>query len=158
MTNSLRTLIAVLPLLDAMSCDTSPTKRGPHSAAVVLVKPIEWSAGPVDNSACLSCHKSFGTESMAAGHLEARVTCAVYHGASGAHRLGKTLLPEADLVWGRKDVEALCKECHTGHKSPLKVLSFRLQWAGKTRPNGRRIAAGSICTDCHGEHTMCDKG
>ncbi|MEW6355041.1 MAG: hypothetical protein AB1696_01840 [Planctomycetota bacterium] len=66
----------------------------------------------------------------------------------------KTSPPKTDIVWGREDIEYLCRECHKAHKSPLKVLSFRIHWAGKTRPNGRVIAAGAICTDCHGEHTI----
>ncbi|HQK95922.1 MAG TPA: hypothetical protein PLD23_20665 [Armatimonadota bacterium] len=63
-----------------------------------------------------------------------------------------------DFLFGRLEIEPLCKSCHpTGHKDQTKVDAFLAEWRGKQRPNGRTILDSSVCTDCHGEHALPKK-
>ena len=147
-----------LVVLELASCNTLPREEGGTSSALPVVKPLDQSLGPVSNSVCVRCHEPFDSEPLALSHLKQRIPCVACHGPSDAHGLDRTPRAKTDWVWARAEVESLCKECHKGHKSPLKVLSFRMKWGGKTRPNGRVIGAGAICTDCHGGHVIpCKK-
>jgi hypothetical protein len=58
-----------------------------------------------------------------------------------------------DQLFGRGEVGDMCSACHEVHTDVRKVETFRKEWLGKTRPNGRVITKASICTDCHGTHS-----
>lgn len=67
----------------------------------------------------------------------------------------ETLMTPPDILYGRTEVEAMCTHCHpTHHKDLEKVEGFRAKWLGKKRENGRGIQEDSVCTDCHGLHTI----
>jgi hypothetical protein len=66
----------------------------------------------------------------------------------------ETMMTSPDILWGRKEVEKMCRVCHGQHKNPSAVEAFRKEWGGKKRENGRSINRESICTDCHGLHTI----
>jgi len=67
------------------------------------------------------------------------------------------LMTKPDILYGRTEVEPMCKGCHVSHKDPNAVAAFRREWAGRTRPNGRAVTDESICTDCHGTHNIMKK-
>jgi hypothetical protein len=67
------------------------------------------------------------------------------------------LMTKPDRLFGRAEVEDMCRGCHQPHKKPEAVEAFLSQWAGRTRPNGRAVTAESVCTDCHGTHNIVKK-
>jgi len=82
------------------------------------------------------------------------VTCAHCHGESVAHMHDETMMTSPDVLWGRTEVDAMCKHCHSACKDTEVVRAFRKKWLGNKRENGRAVTANSICTDCHGRHTI----
>ena len=120
-------------------------------------KEVKPGGGPADNSGCVVCHMYFDGEALIVQHAKKKIMCVTCHGPSEPHRIDETLRTKPDILWGRSQVEGLCRQCHKAHKSPAKVEAFRQEWSGKARPSGRFIGEGSICTDCHGEHTIPPK-
>lgn len=109
---------------------------------------------PEDNSLCLLCHANFRDEELAARHLGQGITCAHCHGISYEHMDDETSRTKPDILFGRAEVAAFCRRCHSQHQRPEKVAAFLNEWKGKTRPNGRLILQQAMCTDCHGEHAI----
>jgi hypothetical protein len=67
----------------------------------------------------------------------------------------ESMMVPPDILYGRTEVEAMCKQCHQqDHKSPQAVEAFRQKWGGRKRENGRNVTENSICADCHGRHTI----
>ena len=109
---------------------------------------------PSNNSQCLVCHGDLKTEILATVHLDKGITCAKCHGPSVHHMQDEMLMTKPDILFGRAQVDNMCRDCHAEHKNPEAVEQFRQKWLGRTRPNGRTITAQSICTDCHGTHNI----
>ncbi len=106
------------------------------------------------NDDCKVCHIDFANEKLSVTHLEHKISCAKCHGPSVEHMHDEQGMTEADIKYGRSEVKPFCRTCHGEHKHPEKVAAFRKEWEGKTRPNGRSVTAGSVCTDCHGKHVV----
>ncbi len=106
------------------------------------------------NEYCNVCHVDFVKEELSVVHLKNDMACSACHGPSVEHMHDEQGMTRADIKFGRAEVDKFCKSCHGEHKNPDKVAAFRETWQGKTRPNGRAITAGSICTDCHGRHVV----
>lgn len=112
-----------------------------------------------DNSTCMVCHMDFQFEDLSQTHEVAGVPCARCHGFSAAHQMDEMSATTPDFLFGRKEIPGLCSACHEdGHANPDAVDAFREQWRGKQRPNGRSVAADSVCTDCHGNHAIAKQG
>jgi len=110
---------------------------------------------PSDNGLCLVCHLKFAEGDSIAGHSSEGITCAHCHGRSEDHMNDESMMTPPDILYGRSEVEALCGQCHERpHKYPQAVEAFRRKWGGEKRENGRNITEDSICTDCHGRHTI----
>ena len=107
-----------------------------------------------DNASCMICHIDFEKEPLASQHLEAGITCMACHGDSDVHRADEFNIMTPDVIWGRAEIDAFCKQCHEKHKQPEKVEAFLTQWESKRRPNRRWIERESVCTDCHGNHAI----
>jgi len=117
--------------------------------------PVLYDLGYEDNNdSCMCCHVDFKHELISKVHLEAGITCMCCHGDSEVHRADEFNLMPPDVVWGRREMEPFCKQCHPEHKHPDKVDAFMEEWESKRRPNGRWIETHSVCTDCHGEHAV----
>ena len=67
------------------------------------------------------------------------------------------LMTKPDRLFGRAEVESMCRSCHGPHRKAAAVERFRKKWLGRARPNGRTIAQDSVCTDCHGTHNIVRK-
>jgi len=111
----------------------------------------------VSNSLCHVCHYDLQTEEITTDHLAQGIGCVICHGASSHHMHDEMLMTKPDILYGRTEVEPMCKGCHVAHKDPNSVAAFRRGWAGRTRPNGRAVTDESICTDCHGTHNIIKK-
>lgn len=110
---------------------------------------------PAGNTQCYVCHPGLGKEELTKIHLEMGVTCDECHGPSVHHMHDEMLMTKPDLLFGRSEVERMCKTCHHDpHEDPAAVEAFHKKWLGRTRPNGRTVAADSVCTDCHGTHNL----
>ncbi|MFQ5809224.1 MAG: cytochrome c3 family protein [Armatimonadota bacterium] len=109
---------------------------------------------PADNSPCLVCHGNFDKETLAATHLPHGLTCVLCHGLSYEHRDDENHVTKPDLLFGRGEIEPLCRKCHGKHEQPERVKAFREQWEEKATGEGRMIAGEPTCTDCHGEHSL----
>ena len=118
-------------------------------------EPVLYGSGYAkDNSSCLTCHADFKRELLCSVHLKAKITCAACHGDSEAHRGDEFNIIPPDVLWGRAEMAAFCKQCHKRHEHPEAVRKFRLKWQDKRRPNGRLVQTDSVCTDCHGNHAV----
>ncbi|MBN1343635.1 MAG: DUF1080 domain-containing protein [Phycisphaerae bacterium] len=106
------------------------------------------------NDYCNVCHVDFVGEELSITHLKQKITCTKCHGESVEHMQDEQGMTRADVKFGRAEVGPYCKTCHAEHKHPDKVKTFKAEWLGKTRPNGRPITDKSICTDCHGKHVV----
>jgi len=137
------------------SCAKSPGRSlafGPLSPRSVS---LPASASMPNNSLCLVCHVNFAENDSIAGHISEGITCAHCHGRSVEHMNDESMMTRPDILYGRSEVQALCKQCHQqSHKNPKAVEAFRNKWAGRKRENGRNVTEDSICTDCHGRHTV----
>ena len=109
---------------------------------------------PKSNESCIVCHLDFDDEPITDDHLFQGITCAHCHGKSTAHMHDETMMTSPDILYGRIEVEAMCNHCHQPHKNTKQVEAFRRKWLVRKRENGRGITADSICTDCHGLHTV----
>jgi hypothetical protein len=117
-------------------------------------KPASKKSNSNVNSLCYICHFDLQTEEIATAHLKEGVTCDKCHGPSADHMHDEMLMTKPDLLFGRAEVEQMCKNCHKPHKNEMAVEAFRKKWLGRARPNGRTITAESVCTDCHGTHNI----
>jgi hypothetical protein len=122
---------------------------------------------PVGNTQCYVCHPGLGAEELTTIHLEMGITCDECHGPSVHHMHDEMLMTKPDLLFGRSEVRKMCSNptCHKpggersiygfeDHKNTAAVKAFHKKWLGRTRPNGRTVAADSVCTDCHGTHNL----
>jgi RNase P subunit RPR2 len=115
----------------------------PPAEAAEQLDPI-WA-----NAACYVCHTLFVKEELSRVHLEDKVTCIKCHGLSAAHandeNVGATL---PDVVFKRRQVDAMCVECHETHDAPAREVVVRFV--------ERRLSPKSppTCTDCHGRHKI----
>jgi hypothetical protein len=104
------------------------------------------------NSACMVCHIDFDDEELTVQHRKAGVMCAACHGPCLEHMNDEMAATRPDRLFGRAEVNEMCRECHGDHKNKDAVDEFRREWYGKRRSNGQLIRTDSICTDCHGRH------
>jgi hypothetical protein len=110
---------------------------------------------PTHNGLCLVCHMDFVGDPIAEDHMAAGITCAHCHGESSEHMQDETLMTPPDILFGRSEVDGFCTPCHQDpHRDPAAIEAFLDQWADKKRENGRWVNGDSICTDCHGLHTI----
>jgi hypothetical protein len=135
-------------LVVATSCLQSTT-RTPTSVSLPGSKDL-----PTNNGLCLVCHLDFDEDPITTDHLRKGITCAHCHGKSTAHMHDETMMTSPDVLYGRMEVETMCKNCHRPHKNTRAVDAFQKKWLGRKRENGRSITTGSTCTDCHGLHTI----
>lgn len=115
--------------------------------------------GPADNSMCYVCHAGMEAEKITEVHASKGHGCTKCHGASDDHMQDEMQMTTPDLLFGRREVAGMCRECHEHpHKEKKeKVESFLEKWRGRARPNGRTINEKSICTDCHGTHNVSEE-
>jgi hypothetical protein len=150
-------MIVCIGLAAVPSC-LQQTKRSKPAIGPLSSGPISVAQSadmPNDNSLCLVCHVNFAEDDSIAGHISQRITCAHCHGKSVDHMNDESLMTPPDILYGRTEVEAMCTQCHGGsHKDPQAVEAFINKWAGEKRENGRNVTESSICTDCHGRHTI----
>jgi hypothetical protein len=109
------------------------------------------------NTLCYVCHVDLQNEQITTLHLAKDITCNNCHGASAHHMHDEMLMTKPDILYGRQEVEQMCRRCHQPHKNPKAVDAFRREWSGRTRPNGRAVTEESVCTDCHGTHNIVKK-
>lgn len=143
--------------LFGLSCGSPARQRAPVPPPVVAAPFADTSTSglPPDNSLCLICHINFAENDTIADHISRRVSCAYCHGASEDHMNDESMMTPPDILYGRKEIEELCGRCHSKtHKQPDAVKAFIVKWGGEKRENGRNVTARSICTDCHGRHTI----
>ena len=112
---------------------------------------------PADNNFCLVCHELLADELITKVHAQQNVLCVDCHGPSTLHMEDEMLMTRPDVLYGRTEVEPLCRHCHGPHKTPTQVEAFREKWYGRDLPNGRVVSSQSICTDCHGTHNLAGK-
>jgi len=109
-----------------------------------------------DNGMCYVCHLGLKTEEITTVHLAEGCGCTKCHGPSNDHMHDEMLMTTPDRLYGRREVDAMCGECHEDSHQDVEpeVAAFLQKWRGRDRPNGRAISEQSICTDCHGTHNI----
>ena len=133
------------------------------ASAISLLAGIAFGAPPApkaDNSLCYVCHLSLQTDEVVAKHLVEGIGCEKCHGPSREHMQDEMLMTTPDRLYGRRQVDAMCADCHDKpHEGkPRELKAFLEKWRGRDRPNGRVVTETSICTDCHGTHVLAKKG
>ncbi len=108
------------------------------------------------NALCTVCHFDLLDEEITKIHLTEAISCTECHGPSTDHMHDEMLMTKPDRLYGRVEVALMCTGCHEEdfHHDQAAVEAFRKEWLGRSRPNGRVISTGSICTDCHGTHNI----
>jgi hypothetical protein len=110
---------------------------------------------PKNNMLCFVCHVNFAENDAIADHISEGITCAHCHGKSIDHMNDESMMTPPDILYGRNEVEGLCIQCHhQPHKDQQAIDFFLQKWDGQKRENGRNVTEDSICTDCHGRHTI----
>ena len=108
-----------------------------------------------NNMLCFVCHVNFAENDAVADHISEGITCAHCHGKSIDHMNDESTMTPPDILYGRNEVEELCIQCHQQtHKDQQAIDAFLQKWDGQKRENGRNVTEDSICTDCHGRHTI----
>lgn len=151
-------VVIAVTVFSATSClqttEKTPTQPPPEPLSPTPVYLPKTADMPNNNELCIVCHMDFDDEPITADHIFEGITCAHCHGKSVAHMHDETMMTSPDILYGRTEVEAMCNHCHKPHKNPVPVEDFRRKWLGKKRENGRSITTDSICSDCHGRHTI----
>lgn len=145
-------LIGLAFLAGAVCCQSV----GPASSDASGASPLAAKTGkmPKSNALCMVCHLDFEDDPLTVEHLAKSITCAHCHGTSVPHMHDESMMTSPDVLYGRREVEAMCGRCHGPHGNRQAVEAFRTRWLGKARENGRAVLADSVCTDCHGRHTV----
>jgi len=139
------------PAVDTTEDKMIPVKNPLYNAK----KPLLFDSGYAeDNSSCMVCHIDFQEEPISSVHEENEITCMACHGDSVTHSGDEFNITRPDVIWGRAEIAAFCRQCHKKHKKPDAVKEFRDEWLSKRRPNGRVVLEDSVCTDCHGKHAI----
>ena len=158
MQRSFLSIFAISVVLLTIASCLERTKPPPPAVKLVSPAPVslpEFTDMPNNNRLCLVCHLNFAENDSIAGHTSEGITCAHCHGRSVDHMNDESMMTPPDILYGRTEVEAMCKQCHPrNHENPQAVETFRGRWAGTKRENGRNVTDNSICTDCHGQHTI----
>ena len=138
--------------------EAPPSPAGGTTPPPAPAKPV-GSAQQADNSLCYVCHLSLQKEELTARHQAQGIGCTDCHGTSSEHMHDEMLMTKADRLFGRREVNAMCVECHDQphEDKPQEFKVFLEKWRGRDRPNGRVITDDSICTDCHGVHVLAQK-
>lgn len=151
-------VVTTILLIAVSSCEPSTEKVFASPVVIPLLQTSSSLPKPDDmpnnNMLCIVCHLDFGDEPLTNDHMLNGITCAHCHGKSVAHMHDEAMMTSPDVLWGRSEVEEMCGGCHKPHKNPEAVEAFRQKWLGRKRENGRGITVDSICTDCHGRHTI----
>ena len=101
------------------------------------------------NAACYVCHIPFVKEELGKVHLKAKVTCHKCHGLSAGHANDEDIgATKPDVVFTRKQVDAMCRKCHDGHNVSARQVVARFI----SRDLSPKTPV--ICTDCHGAHKI----
>lgn len=101
------------------------------------------------NAACYVCHIPFVKEELSKVHLKAKVTCIKCHGLSAGHANDEDVgATKPDVVFKRRQVDAMCGECHQEHDVPARQIVARFIQ--------RRLSpeSAAVCTDCHNTHKI----
>jgi DnaJ-class molecular chaperone len=144
-------------LLVVTSCSGSrqerPSSHKPLSP--IQVNLPESVSMPKNNMLCIVCHVNFAENDAVADHISEGITCSHCHGKSIDHMNDESMMTPPDILYGRNEVEQLCIQCHQQpHKHQQAIDAFLQKWDGQKRENGRNVTEDSICTDCHGRHTI----
>ena len=144
-------------VLAGAGCDQNVGNPGnpgnPGNAAPAMPGPVTLGK-PANNYHCLVCHMDFKEESLSVQHEEAGIGCASCHGESLAHGDDEFNIITPDVSFGRAEIDPFCEGCHKTQKKGAIYDAFLKKWQGKRRPNGRLITKESVCTDCHGKHSV----
>jgi len=135
---------------------TQSPEQTPTGLSPAILAGVDGSELPADNDLCLICHLDFAYDPITEDHLSGGVTCTHCHGLSGEHMNDETMMTSPDILHGRLEVDSVCMQCHAKqHEMDLQAVdAFRKKWENKKRENGRFISPESVCTDCHGLHTI----
>jgi len=76
---------------------------------------------PADNSLCYVCHLTLQTEEITAKHLAEGIGCEKCHGLSREHMHDEMLMTKPDRLYGRKQVDAMCADCHDNRPGSVYV-------------------------------------
>lgn len=149
--------VTVCILLVVTSCSgpriRRPPSHGPLSAIQIALP--QSSDMPMNNMLCIVCHVNFAESDTISDHIAEGIACAHCHGKSIDHMNDESMMTPPDILHGRKEVEGMCGQCHQQpHENQRAVDAFLQKWDGQKRENGRNVTNDSICTDCHGRHTI----
>ena len=91
-----------------------------------------------DNSKCYVCHPSLKSEEITTSHLAAGHGCVKCHGASTEHLQDEMQMTTPDILYGRRQVDAMCGECHEDPHEDVEaeLKSFLEKWRGHSGPDG----------------------
>jgi len=153
-------LVAVMScicLVLIASCSEQGEKKRLSNKSLPPIQVVmpESSNLPKNNMLCLVCHVNFAENDTITDHISEGITCAHCHGKSMDHMNDESMMTPPDILYGRNEVERLCIQCHRQpHKDQQAINAFLQKWDGQKRENGRNVTEDSICTDCHGRHTI----
>ena len=153
-------LVAVMScicLVLIASCSEQGEKKRLSNKSLPPIQVVmpESSNLPKNNMLCLVCHVNFAENDTITDHISEGITCAHCHGKSMDHMNDESMMTPPDILYGRNEVERLCIQCHRQpHKDQQAINAFLQKWDGQKRENGRNVTENSICTDCHGRHTI----
>jgi len=151
-------LVVVSLLAAAAERESRPSPVGETTPPTSPAKPA-GSGQQADNSLCYVCHLALQKDEVVVQHQAEGIGCVNCHGVSSEHMHDEMLMTKPDLLFGRKQVDAMCAKCHEDpHEDKQREFkAFLGTWRGRDRPNGRAVTEASICTDCHGTHVLAKK-
>ncbi len=106
----------------------------------------------VDNSACYVCHENLADEPLVVRHGQSdeKIGCVKCHGESLAHRNDEDNVTPPDKMYGLRDIDRMCRECHESHDVAARKVLLRWKQRCPEKTDPRRI----VCTDCHFRHRL----
>ncbi|NOX55510.1 MAG: hypothetical protein GXP27_13955 [Planctomycetes bacterium] len=104
----------------------------------------------VDNSACYVCHGNLEEEPLVVRHGQEEIGCIKCHGESLDHRNDEDNVTPPDKMYGPRDIDRMCRECHETHDAPARSVLRRWKKRCPEKTDPRTI----VCTDCHFRHKL----
>ena len=121
--------LSSLSLRSGRSQEADPPKDTPAAAEEAETE-TEPTIDPLSvNATCYVCHTTFVWEELSKQHLPEDVTCIECHGVSAGHANDENVgATKPDIMYGREQIDAMCRECHTEHDVPARdVIARALQ-------------------------------
>lgn len=138
---SLPTIALAAEVSSADGGDSEPLDLDIGDISLDDLKAEAKKANPM--AGCVMCHIDAGDAFKKSRHALEEIGCTDCHGPSKGHVADENNEVKPDEIFARKNVDAVCGDCHECGRPPE-----------APSPRRRRPRPAAVCIDCHGSHAL----